>query len=29
MVKREEESQHEGFVEDLWVKEADETGHMM
>ena len=29
MVKREEESQHEGALEDLWVKEADETGHMM
>ena len=29
MVKREEESQHEGALEDLWAKEADETGHMM
>jgi hypothetical protein len=28
MMRREEGSQHEGAVDDLWVKEVDETGHI-
>jgi len=29
MTKREEDPQHEGSTEDLWVKEVEETGQMM